>query len=49
MEIQELKDKMNYYNECSDELINFGNSREQALGQGMKDIINIVKLYTNEK
>lgn len=49
MEIQELRNKMDYYNECANELINFGNSKEKALGLGMRDIINIVKLYTNEK
>jgi hypothetical protein len=48
MEIQELRDKMDYYTECANELINFGNSKEKAFGMGMKDIINIVKLYTDE-
>jgi hypothetical protein len=43
-----LIQKMDYYTECADELINFGNSKEKAFGMGMKDIINIVKLYTNE-
>ena len=43
MKIEELRNKMNYYNECADELIKFGNSTEKALGIGMKDIINIVK------
>lgn len=43
-----LNNKMNYYNECADELIDFGNSNEKAHGLGMKSIINIVKLYINE-
>ena len=44
-----LSKKMNYYNDCADELIDFGNSNEKAHGLGMKSIINIVKSYIDEK
>lgn len=43
-----LMQKINYYNECANELINFGNSKDEAFGLGMLEIINTVKLYINE-
>jgi len=43
-----LINKINYHNECANELISFGNSKDKAFGLGMKEIINTVKLYINE-
>lgn len=46
--MDELLKLLSEYEECADELIDFGDSHEKAHGHGMRVIIEAVKEFTNK-
>lgn len=45
---EELIKLLSEYDECADELIDFGDSNEKAHGHGMRVIIEVVKGFINK-